>query len=346
MSVSNNYEIYQSQFESSLFQDFDVGSEYNCCLVKLTHHIKGILRLEKNQMKFVFNIEDNNENKDTEVDDPTFDKDLGTCFGSTFKNKKSDKDKISLDISYDIIKYIFMRYYYYQESGLEIYLTTNKNYYFNFKNNIELFRARTELLRKGAYREIKADDFKGKKILGYEKILNTSKKKSYPITDKMKEWSKYQISTLEYLMWMNIYSGRSLNDLTQYPVFPWLITNYISEELTPDDESNENNSRNLFLPMGMIEIDDKSITRKETFIDTYDLIKNELKENFSDFNYNEYLKKGDEYYDNYQSKKLKRKSYETDTPDTDNGEATSIIQLNQLPSFYGSHFCFYRNSRR
>ena len=338
MSVSNNYEIYQSQFESSLFQDFDVGSEYNCCLVKLTHHIKGILRLEKNQMKFVFNIEDNNENKDTEVDDPTFDKDLGTCFGSTFKNKKSDKDKISLDISYDIIKYIFMRYYYYQESGLEIYLTTNKNYYFNFKNNIELFRARTELLRKGAYREIKADDFKGKKILGYEKILNTSKKKSYPITDKMKEWSKYQISTLEYLMWMNIYSGRSLNDLTQYPVFPWLITNYISEELTPDDESNENNSRNLFLPMGMIEIDDKSITRKETFIDTYDLIKNELKENFSDFNYNEYLKKGDEYYDNYQSKKLKRKSYETDTPDTDNGEATSIIQLNQLPSFYGSHY--------
>jgi len=47
MSVSNNYEIYQSQFESSLFQDFDVGSEYNCCLVKLTHHIKGILRLKK-----------------------------------------------------------------------------------------------------------------------------------------------------------------------------------------------------------------------------------------------------------------------------------------------------------
>ena len=34
----------------------------------------------------------------------------------------------------------------------------------------------------------------------------------------------------------------------------------------------------------------------------------------------------------------KRKSYETDTPDTDNGEATSIIQLNQLPSFYGSHY--------
>ena len=117
----------------------------------------------------------------------------------------------------------------------------------------------------------------------------------------MKEWSKYQISTLEYLMWMNIYAGRSLNDLTQYPVFPWLITNYIQEELTPDNEGNENNSRNLFLPMGMIEIDDKSITRKETFIETYDLIKNELKENFSDFNYNEYLKKGDEYYDNYQS---------------------------------------------
>ena len=53
----------------------------------------------------------------------------------------------------------------------------------------------------------------------------------------------------------------------------------------------------------MLEINDKSITRKENFIETYDLIKIELKENFSDFNYNEYLKTGDEYYDNYQLKK-------------------------------------------
>ena len=57
--------------------------------------------------------------------------------------------------------------------------------------------------------------------------------------------------------------------------------------------------------MGIIETSDKSITRKDTFIDIYYLIKNDLKENFNDFNYSNYLKKGDEYYDYYQNKKLK-----------------------------------------
>ena len=160
-------------------------------------------------------------------DDINFDKDLGTCFGSTFKNKKSDKDKISFEIDYEIIKYIFIRYYYYQETGLEIYTTNNKSYYFNFKCNMDLLRVKTELIRMINYREIKGQDFKGKKVLGYEKI-NTNKKKSYYAVDKMKEWIKYQISTLEYLMWMNIL-GRSSNDLAQYPIFPWLITDFTSK---------------------------------------------------------------------------------------------------------------------
>ena len=45
----------------------------------------------------------------------------------------------------------------------------------------------------------------------------------------MEEWQNNNISTLEYLMWLNIFSGRSFNDLTQYPVFPWIITNYTDE---------------------------------------------------------------------------------------------------------------------
>ena len=152
----------------------------------------------------------------------------------------------------------------------------------------------------------------------------------------MKEWIKYQISTLEYLMWMNIFGGRSLNDLTQYPVFPWLITDYTSEEINYNNNNNENIFRNLFVPMGMIETSDKSITRKDTFIDTYDLIKNDLKENFSDFNYSDYLKKGDEYYDYYQNKKLK--IINIDQSETDNGDNTSMVELNQFPSYYGSHY--------
>ena len=128
-------------------------------------------------------------------------------------------------------------------------------------------------------------------------------------------------------MWMNIL-GRSSNDLAQYPVFPWLITDYTSEEINCNDNSNENIFRNLFVLMGIIETSDKSITRK--------IIKNDLKENFNNFNYSDYLKKGDEYYDYYQNKKLK--IINIDQSETDNGDNTSMVELNQFPSYYGSHY--------
>ena len=94
--------------------------------------------------------------------------------------------------------------------------------------------------------------------------------------------------------------------------------------------------------MGMIEINEKSSARKETFIDTYDLIKNDLKENFHDFNYNEYLKKGDEYFDNYNYKKTKNKTFgikekqSLENEQIENNIAS--VEINQLPSFYGSHY--------
>ena len=319
---------------------------YNCCLVKLTHHIKGFIRPEKYGINFIYcqdennNINDNTNKEDINIivpdieDDPTFDKDMGACFGSTFKNRKNDKDKINLFISYDKIQYFFIRLYFYQETGLEIYTTFNKNYFFNFKNSDFLHKVINEILQNGIFREIKTEDYKGKKTLGYEK---TNKKKNYHVNEKILEWTKYKISTLEYIMWMNIYGGRSLNDLTQYPVFPWLITNYSSDELNYE---NENTFRNLFRPIGMLDINDKAITRKETFNDTYTLIKNDLKENFHDFNYTEYLRKGDEYFDNYKNKKSKKNAENTEpSPENeiiDNNIAS--IELNQLPSFYGSHY--------
>ena len=351
ISLSTNNERLQSWISSISFKN-DINI-YNCCLVKLTHHIKGFIRIEKNRIKFNYCPDENNiinrlsKNNNFIIqvseDDPTYDKDMGACFGSTFKNKKSDKDKISLSIDYEAIQYFFIRYYFYQETGLEIYTTSHKNYYFNFKNNIQLHKIINEILSHGIFREIKTDDYKGKKILGYEKSINQIKKKNnYHVNDKMIEWNKYKISTLEYIMWMNIYGGRSLNDLTQYPIFPWLITDYISDELNIEDE---NKFRNLFLPMGMIDINEKSNNRKETFIETYNLIKNDLKENYHDFNYNEYLKKGDEYFDNYKYKKTKNKFFErsfsnslSQIQENEINENISSIEINQLPSFYGSHY--------
>ena len=62
-----------------------------------------------------------------------------------------------------------------------------------------------------------------------------------------KRWIKGDISNFHYLMLVNTMAGRTFNDLTQYPVFPWVLADYTSEEL---DLSNPKSFRDLTKPMG------------------------------------------------------------------------------------------------
>ena len=69
-----------------------VENQYNCCIVKQTHHIKGYISTEKTCVKFFFDPEsrkyDTNESLEK---DPTYDRDMDCCFGSIFKTNKSNK---------------------------------------------------------------------------------------------------------------------------------------------------------------------------------------------------------------------------------------------------------------
>lgn len=42
-------------------------------------------------------------------------------------------------------------------------------------------------------------------------------------------WQRGEISNFSYLMYLNTLAGRSYNDLSQYPVFPWVVKDYESE---------------------------------------------------------------------------------------------------------------------
>lgn len=67
---------------------------------------------------------------------------------------------------------------------------------------------------------------------------------SNPATRK---WIKGEISNFHYLMLINTMAGRTFNDLTQYPVFPWVLADYTSENL---DLSDPRSFRDLTKPMG------------------------------------------------------------------------------------------------
>uniref|UniRef100_A0AAQ6A0X0 Neurobeachin b n=1 Tax=Amphiprion ocellaris TaxID=80972 RepID=A0AAQ6A0X0_AMPOC len=62
-------------------------------------------------------------------------------------------------------------------------------------------------------------------------------------------WQRREISNFEYLMFLNTIAGRTYNDLNQYPVFPWVLTNYDSEEL---DLTLPGNFRDLSKPVGAL----------------------------------------------------------------------------------------------
>jgi WD40 repeat protein len=62
-----------------------------------------------------------------------------------------------------------------------------------------------------------------------------------------KKWVKGEMSNFQYLMLVNTMAGRTFNDLTQYPVFPWVLADYTSEELNLDDPKT---FRNFSKPMG------------------------------------------------------------------------------------------------
>ena len=168
-----------------------------------------------------------------------------------------------------------------------------------------------------------------KKILGYEKLLPSMKNKTYYISSKTESWQNYNISTLEYLIWINIYGGRSFNDLNQYPIYPWIITNYSSKEIYKKD------FRSLNTPIGMLETDEKAIERKNIFLKFYDRIKNDFEETYPDIDYQSFLNKGNEYLESYKKKKLslikKEKNQICNKYDLD-------IPYTQIPYYYGTHY--------
>ena len=62
-----------------------------------------------------------------------------------------------------------------------------------------------------------------------------------------RKWMRGEISNFHYLMLINTMAGRTFNDLTQYPVFPWVLADYTSDRL---DLTNPKTFRDLTKPMG------------------------------------------------------------------------------------------------
>lgn len=80
-------------------------------------------------------------------------------------------------------------------------------------------------------------------------------------------WVDGRITNFDYLLHLNMLAGRSYNDLCQYPVMPWVLSNYTSEEIP--DLTDKSNFRDLSKPMGALNPErlEEFIERFESFSD-------------------------------------------------------------------------------
>lgn len=69
------------------------------------------------------------------------------------------------------------------------------------------------------------------------------------ISDYTYDWVNGKLSNFDYLTIVNTYAQRSTQDLTQYPVFPWILSDYKTDVLDLQDEKN---FRDLSKPMGAL----------------------------------------------------------------------------------------------
>lgn len=151
----------------------------------------------------------------------------------------------------DDISGLHRRRYLLKPTALEFFIqSTRKNYFFNFAaDDVTAFH---EALMHRRPMLLKRDPTV-RRLRHPSSIFRNSNMTS--------RWVNHEISTFEYLMWLNTIAGRTYNDLTQYPVFPWVIADYDSTTL---DLSRRTTYRDLSKPMGALEP-----SRLQFFLDRY-----------------------------------------------------------------------------
>lgn len=134
---------------------------------------------------------------------------------------------------------------------------------FNFITN--LYRRRIKLMEVGLEIIYNTEKIKGKTLLIefetnktrefiYDLLLDKASividiNELNKIIDMIKKWTNKEISNYDYLLFLNSAANRTRNHLSQYPVFPWVLSDYSSFEI---DLNNPNVYRDLSKPIGAL----------------------------------------------------------------------------------------------
>ncbi|XP_034937724.1 neurobeachin isoform X3 [Chelonus insularis] len=139
------------------------------------------------------------------------------------------------------IRAIFSRRYLLQNVAIEIFLASRTSILFAFPDQATVKKVIKALPRVGVGIKYGIPQTRRASMMSPRQLMRNS--------NMTQKWQRREISNFEYLMFLNTIAGRTYNDLNQYPVFPWVLTNYETKEL---DLSLPSNYRDLSKPIGAL----------------------------------------------------------------------------------------------
>ncbi|NWW86867.1 LYST regulator, partial [Rhynochetos jubatus] len=158
-----------------------------------------------------------------------------------------ETEPASFSWTYEEIKEVHKRWWQLRDNAVEIFLTNGRTLLLAFDNT---------KVRDDVYHNILTNNLPN--LLEYGNI-----------TALTHLWYTGQITNFEYLTHLNKHAGRSFNDLMQYPVFPFILSDYTNETLDLNDPSVY---RNLVKPIAV-----QSKEKEDRYVDTYKYLEEEYR---------------------------------------------------------------------
>ncbi|KAH9516818.1 hypothetical protein DERF_007537 [Dermatophagoides farinae] len=237
-----------------------------CCLIWAIYTIDGVLQITSNEI--FFEAHNNND-----VDIIKYYDKRKTDFCDSFRGLSGigpkgtkefkDWDLVALQycdlltynckVSFQDIRAIFTRRYLLQQNALEIFLAQRTSIMFAFSDFETVKKVVRYLPAVGVGVKYGIPQSRRGSLMTPKQLFASS--------NMTQRWQKREISNFEYLMFLNTIAGRTYQDMNQYPIFPWILTNYESKDL---DLSQPTNFRDLSKPIGALNSE-----RRDEFIERF-----------------------------------------------------------------------------
>ena len=149
--------------------------------------------------------------------------------------------------NYEDIREVHKRRYLLQPMALEVFSGDGRNYLLAFPRKV-----RNKVYQRFMTFATAIADSAQQSVAGQKRTANVEQATGLLSnligeTSVTQRWVRGEISNFQYLMHLNTLAGRSYNDLMQYPIFPWILADYDSEEL---DLTDPMTFRDFSKPMG------------------------------------------------------------------------------------------------